>query len=431
MPRKLVIIQAAALGYDFLREHRSLEFRGRAFQPIHTVFPALTCTAQASFRTALPPDRHGMVANGLYNRSLGRPMFWEQSSALVDGPRIWEAFRRKGRKVAMLFWQQSIGEAVDMLLSPAPIHKHGSGMIDTVYSRPEGLYEDLCRRMGSKFRLMAYWGPFASTRASHWIAAATAELLQGADAPDLCLTYLPALDYDLQRYGPDHPKARAALSGLFEQLERIDDAARKTGHDVMIFGDYAIGNTRSAAYPNRILRNHDLLATRSVRGMAYPVFPASRAFALVDHEVAHVYVREANDIPAVRRAFEGTAGIGQILSAGEIAASGLRNPRTGDLVLVAADGSWFAYPWWTDHREAPDYAGHVDIHNKPGYDPCELFLGWPPGTVSRDPLRIQGSHGRVGEDRRTAWLASGNLPGTPATLLELAGMTRQWLEDDA
>lgn len=430
MPGKLVIVQAAALGYDFLRENHSLDFRGRNFQPIHTCFPAVTCTAQASFRTALLPQAHGMVANGLYNRSLGRPMFWEQSSALVGGPRIWETFRKKGRKVAMLFWQQSIGESVDMLLSPAPVHKHGSGMIDTVYSQPDGLYDDLCRRIGAKFRLMGYWGPFASTKASHWIAAATAEILQSADSPDLCFTYLPALDYDLQRYGPGHPRARTALADLFKQLQMIDDATRKTGHEIMIFGDYAIGPTRSAVYPNRILRDHNLMATRSVRNMAYPVYPASRAFALVDHEVAHVYVRHAQDIPLVHNTFKEKPGIAQILSGQEIASAGLLNPQCGELVLVAEEGFWFAYPWWRDNSEAPDYAGHVDIHNKPGYDPCELFLGWPPGTVSRDTLRIKGSHGRTGYGRQTAWLASCKLAGNPDTLVDLARMTRQWLEND-
>src|SRR5262249_29874807 len=58
-----------------------------------------------------------------------------------------------------------------------------------------------------------------------------------------------------------------------------------------------------------------------------------------------------------------------------------------ELVLLAAPDAWFAYPFWLDDRQAPDYARTVDIHRKPGYDPSELFLDpklwWPKGRMIR------------------------------------------------
>ena len=48
--------------------------------------------------------------------------------------------------------------------------------------------------------------------------------------------------------------------------------------------------------------------------------------------------------------------------------------RFADLVVLAKPQSWFAYPFWLDDAKAPDYARTVDIHRKPGYDPCELFV---------------------------------------------------------
>jgi predicted AlkP superfamily pyrophosphatase or phosphodiesterase len=370
-----------------------------------------------------------MPANGFFHRDLRRPLFWEQSSALVSGPRIWESFRRRGRRVALLFWQQSLGESADIVLSPAPIHKHGGGLVDSVYSQPAGLYDELCARVGSRFRLHRYWGPLASPASSEWIARATAALLAHTrQAPDLCLTYLPALDYDLQRYGPDHPRSVAALHALFGQLDLLFEAAAANRYTVLVFGDYAIGPVNLPLFPNRLLKAQGLFQTRRIAGRLYPDFHASPAFAMVDHEIAHVYVQAGADPAAVARIFAGVDGIGDVLDPAAQEAAGLRHPRGGDLVLVAKPGAWFAYPWWTAAAEAPDYAGHVDIHNKPGYDPCELFFGWPPPSVSTNPARIAGSHGRNGADRMATWAATCPLPEQPASLLDLARGVRTLLE---
>lgn len=393
--QKLLVIQVAALGYDLVRQR---DVAGLRFQPLESVFPALTCPAQASFRTGLPPAEHGMAGNGVFVRELNRPMFWEQSCRLIKGPRLWDGF--KGR-VALLFGQQSLGESVDLLLSPGPIHKHHGGMVEAFYSKPDDLYEQVAAKVGRKFALRQYWGPLASPKSSDWIAAATVALLPETD---LCLTYLPALDYDLQRHGPASPQAGRALDAVLAQLRQLLDAAKQTGHEAIVFGDYAIGNVNQPVFPNRALRHAGLLQTRVVQGRHYVNFHESRAFAMVDHEVAFV-IGDAGDV--LRKL------------------PGVQSVDGG--IAVAAPGCWFAYPWWDDPREAPDYAGHVDIHNKPGYDPCELFWGWPPGTVGQNPERIRGSHGRVGPDRQAAWAATADLGPGVNSLLTLSRRVRDWL----
>jgi len=92
----------------------------------------------------------------------------------------------------------------------------------------------------------------------------------------------------------------------------------------------------------------------------------------------------------IRDAFEPH---GNDLSIIDPAERGLAHARCGEVVLEAAEGCWFDYRWWRPGA-APDFAGHVDIHNKPGFDPCELFRerwGLRTGT---DPARVRGSHGR-------------------------------------
>ncbi|MFH0953298.1 MAG: alkaline phosphatase family protein [Verrucomicrobiota bacterium] len=430
--RKLLVVGVAGLGADLVRKHPPAG--GPLFRSAESVFPAVTCTVQATMRTGRPPRDHGMIANGLYLRDLRRVMFWEQSAALVQGPRLWRNLRAAGGRVGLLFWQQSLGEEADLLLSPKPVHKHHGGMIQDCYSRPADLYDRLSRKIGRPFNLMHYWGPLASARVNDWIAAATIEVMRSPDlAPDLLFTYLPGLDYDLQRAGPDsrksfqpacpHPLGGGAgrcLEKTYSDLSNLWKNADAAGYDWLVFGDYAMEPvTGGPVFPNRALRQAGLMSVRLVGGRAYHDLFASAAFAMADHQVAHVYVNGEN-VGRARAALETLDGVAEILDRAAQERVGLDHPNSGELVLVAAKGRWFAYPWWTDPKEAPDFAAHVDIHNKPGYDPCELFFGWPPMTVSQDPSRVRGTHGRTGPGYEVAWASSLEFAEPPKSLLELA-----------
>lgn len=424
MANKLLVVQVAALGWDLVKDRPG-------FHPAEAFFPAVTCTAQAGFRTASLPREHGMVANGVRIADLRKIMLWEQSSALVHGERIWSHYRAAGRKVGMMFWQQSLGdEELDLVLSPAPIHKHSGGMIQDFYSKPEGLSERLVAQMRRPFNLMHYWGPLASRKSSAWITGATCALLRDPQfAPDLLFSYLPHLDYALQRHGPGSSHARRSLAFALECIDRMKAEAQAQGYHWLFYGDYAIQPVSGAVFPNRRLREAGLLETREIKRMLYADLFASPAFAMVDHQIAHVYTRDDAATAAARDALADLPGIESILDREEQAALGLDHPRAGNLLLIAQAGQWFAYPWWTRRKEAPDFATHVDIHNKPGYDPCELFFGWPPPSVSMDTSRIRGSHGRPGDS--VAWSSSLEFPVEPVAMLDVARFTKAWLDSHA
>jgi len=431
LPKKLLVVDVASLGWDLVNrewpESGSLRFR-----KLEPVFPAVTCTAQASFRTAAPPRDHGMVSNGIFFRDLRKPMFWEQAATLVEGPRIWQRFRERGGRVGMVCWQQSLGEDLDLVLSPKPVHKHSGGMIQDCYTQPHDLYRELTEALGRRFNLMHYWGPLASRRSSDWIVDAVIRLMEWPHlAPDLLLCYLPHLDYDLQKYGPGTKPSKRASTVMVEYLERLSGTAREAGYACLIFGDYSIKPaTQGAVFPNRLLRDAGLFRTRAVRERAYPDFFASEAAAVVDHEIAHVITAGPKATEQAKALFLTVDGIGEVLDAEGKRACRLDHPRSGELVLVADTGWWFAYPWWHHRREAPDYATHVDIHNKPGYDPCELFFGWPPLSVSMNTHRVQGTHGRIGPGRQAAWSTTCDFEEEPHNLIELAKAVEGWLESD-
>jgi predicted AlkP superfamily pyrophosphatase or phosphodiesterase len=425
--RRLLVINVAALDATLASRLRLPD--APPFTPLTASFPALTCSAQAAFRTGQPAANHGMIANGVYTPPLRKILFWEQAASLVEGPRIWDAYRAAGHTVGLLFWQQSLGENADLIVSPRPIHKHSGGMIQAVYTQPDTLYPRLRDAAGRDFNLLHYWGPLASAKGSEWITTATCAVLDDPEhAPDLLLTYLPHLDYDLQRHGPDHPRAQRALDKINGWLSRLWTHARQRDYDVLIFGDYAIGPAdHGALFPNALLRMHNLFRIQPVRQRTYPDLWASRAFAMVDHEIAHIYIPNPADRNAVRDLFENVAGIEHVLDRDAQKDWQINHPRSGDLLLIAAPGYWFAYPWWVESHEAPDFATHVDIHNKPGFDPCELYFGWPPGSISRDTSRIKGSHGRTDPNRQTAWTASFTPENTPTNIAHLGQLTSHWL----
>lgn len=427
--RKLLIVNVAALGWDFVQRAR-----GRATMPefrrAETVFPAVTCVTQASFRTAAPPHDHGIVSNGMFFGDIRKVLFWEQSAGLVAGRRIWHGAREAGRRVGVLFWQQSLGEHADLLLSPKPIHKHHGGMIQDCYSQPPDLYDRVSAALGRPFNLMHYWGPLASRKSSDWIVAATQHVMEDASlAPDVLLAYIPHLDYDLQRFGPDAAKSFQSLETVLGYLSNLRKTAEAAGYDWLFFGDYNIEAVSGGpVFPNRMLRGAGLFKVRVVRGRAYPDFFSGSAFAMADHQVAHVYCADDHAAERARELLWASPGVGEVLDRRAQMEAGLDVARSGDLVIVARPGWWFAYPWWDDPAEAPDFATHVDIHNKPGYDPCELFFGWPPPGVSRDATRVRGTHGRRGDGTAVAWASSLSFDeDEPATLVGLAKAARKAL----
>lgn len=368
--KKLNVI-AAGLGWSVLERNSARSIAGMTFEPAESVFPAVTCVAQATARTGLKSSEHGMISNGVWFEELQKPMFWEQSAKLVKGPRVWDALRASGGKVGLYFLQQSLGESVDAVISPAPIHKHGGGMMMSSYVKPAGDCEMLHRRLG-RFPLHRYWGPFASPKVGRacidWFEAAT----ESCDV-DVAYLYLPTLDYAAQKHGPGSRADMAAFAELKSQLERLAALCDRRGVELAVTGDYDITPvTAPPLEPNAVLRREGFFRTRSVGGRAYPDFYSSGAFAVCDHEFCFIVGERRGE------------AVKTLLATGDYV---LGESVSSDYpVLLAKEGSWCSYRWWKSRSEAPDYASHVDIHNKPGYDPTELnfFNGG----------NVKGTHGR-------------------------------------
>ncbi len=406
-------------------------------RPLREVLPAVTCTAQATLLTGQTPQQHGIVANGWLWRDSGEVRFWQQSNRLIQSPPLYVTARRRaadtGRpfRCAKLFWWFNQGAAVDVSVTPKPYYGADGNKAFGITGTPLGLTEQLEKTLGP-FPFPSFWGPMSGLPCTEWIARCAAEVLR-RERPDLTLVYLPHLDYDPQRFGPSSltpcpspPEGgrgvgvrRANMRRLVGELDDacapLLDAACATGARVWVVSEYGHVQVNRAVLPNRALREAGLLAVRpGPFGENLDTF-TSRAFAVCDHQLAHVYVANDADRPRVRDVLAGLKGVARILDGDEREEIHLRHERSGELIALADADAWFAYPFWLDDRQAPDYARTVDIHRKPGFDPCELFfdphLLWPKGramwrllqkklgfrtlfdVIPLDTSLVRGSHG--------------------------------------
>ncbi|MCX8155061.1 MAG: alkaline phosphatase family protein [Verrucomicrobiae bacterium] len=349
---------------------------------IQPAFPAVTCTAQANYLTGCLPAQHGIVGNGWYQRELAEVHFWKQSNHLVTAPKMWERLRQQhpGFTCAKLFWWFNMYSSADWSITPRPMYPADGRKIFDIYTWPYELKPQLKRDLG-EFPFPTFWGPAAGVpspqgppdAASRWIAAA-AQWIERQFQPHLHLIYLPHLDYNLQRHGPEAAVVQEDLRRVDEIAGELLDFFAGRGVACVVLSEYGLVPVEQPVHVNRVLRQEGWLVVKEELGRELLDAGACRAFAVADHQVAHIYVKNAGDISVVRRLLEKTPGVAQVLGPEELAACGLRHPRAGDLVAVAAARAWFTYYYWLDDARAPDFARTVDIHRKPGYDPVELFL---------------------------------------------------------
>jgi predicted AlkP superfamily pyrophosphatase or phosphodiesterase len=338
------------------------------------VLPAVTCPVQATYLTGTPPREHGIVSNGWYFRDECEVKFWRQSDKLVQRPRIWEVAKRRDSSFtcANLFWWHAMYSSADVTVTPRPMYPSDGRKIPDVWTNPPQLRFGLQEQLGP-FPLFQFWGPGASIGSSRWIARAAIEVDRLFE-PTLTLVYLPHLDYPLQRFGPDDSRISAELLSLDGVVGQLIEHFRGRGARVVILSEYGIEPVFRPIHLNRLLRTQKLTAVREELGRELLDAGASEAFAVADHQVAHVYVNDPQKIDLVAPMLKSTPGVAEVLDRAAQRERGIDHERSGEFVVVAEPGAWFTYYYWLDDAKAPDFARTVDIHRKPGYDPVELFM---------------------------------------------------------
>lgn len=423
--KRTAVINVVALSKGLIGEYTpaiSSFLKKGGFATINPAFPALTCTAQANYLTGLYPNQHGIVGNGWYDRELNEHLFWKQSNRLVHGKKIWEELRTiyPGFKCAKLFWWFNMYSTADYSITPRPIYPASGRKIPDIYTEPYSIKDEIEKSIG-KFPFSTFWGPFAGVdsragkaeAASRWIANA-AIWIEERFSPDLNLIYLPHLDYNLQRYGVAFDLIKDDLRKIDSIVGNLINFFKQRNAQVILLSEYGIADVKTPIFLNRIFREKGWIRIKEELNRERLDCGASKAFAIADHQIAHIYVNDKSLVKDVKKCVENQSGVADVLDEEKKRLWKIDHPRAGDLIAISNPDCWFAYYYWFDDRRAPDFAPTVDIHRKPGYDPVELFLDDSPfiktkllirliqnklglrtlfDVISLNPLLVKGSHG--------------------------------------
>lgn len=423
--KKTVVINVVGLTKNLLGENTPFlkAWTGKKqIRAIEPVLPAVTCSAQATYLTGKYPEATGIVGNGWFFKEESEVKFWRQPNQLVQSEKIWESLKKEDVNFtcANFFWWYNMYSSVDYSITPRPMYPADGRKIPDIYTSPSYLRDDLQKELG-QFPLFKFWGPATSIEASKWIARAS-KIVDAQNDPTLTFIYIPHLDYNFQRLGPHHPDIGRDLKQVDEICQNLIHYYESQDAEVIILSEYGITEVEQPIYINRLLRENNLIAFRNELGLEVLDAGASEAFAVCDHQVAHIYVQDKRKIARVKELLEKLPGVEKLISGEEKKKYHLDHERAGDIIAVADATSWFCYYYWLDDEKAPDYARTVDIHRKPGYDPAELFIDpdiqFPKLKIGLKLLRkklgfrtlmdvvplkpelVKGSHGRRPESTR-------------------------------
>ncbi len=374
---KTVVIDVVGLSSSLIGEYTPFikDYISRKnIAPINPMLPAVTTAVQSTYLTGKWPSEHGIVGNGWYDKLECEIKFWKQSNKLVAGDKIWDRAREAepGFTCSNMFWWYNMYSSADYSATPRPNYLADGRKIPDCYTQHAKLRDWLQKELG-QFPLFQFWGPGANIKSTRWIADASM-LTDERYNPTLTLIYLPHLDYCLQKFGP-------RVSDISKELQEIDKVVKdlvnfyENKHaEIIILSEYGIGPVNEPIYLNRLFRENGLLQIREERGLELLDAGASKAFAVADHQIAHVYLNDPSVEEKIRSLLASLSGIAMVLDKKEQERYHIAHERSGDFVVVAEPNGWFTYYFWFDDKKAPDYARSVDIHKKPGYDPVEMFM---------------------------------------------------------
>lgn len=421
---KTVVINIVALSSELIGEYTpflSKYIEGKRKTKVKPIIPAVTCSAQSTYVTGKMPSDHGIVGNGWYFKDECEIKFWRQSNKLVQEKKIWELAKEADPSFtsANICWWYNMYSTVDYSVTPRPMYPADGRKIPDCYTHPFSLRDELQNKLGI-FPLFKFWGPATTIESTQWIANAS-KYIEEKYSPTLSFVYLPHLDYILQQVGINFSKIAKHLNEIDEICADLITFYESKGAKVILLSEYGISDVSNPIHLNRLFREKGYIAIREEMGHDLLDAGASKAFAVADHQVAHIYLNDKSLLGEVRDLLKKTKGISQILEGENKTAAGLDHDRAGDFVAVADKNFWFTYYYWVDDVKAPDYARTVDIHKKPGYDPVELFIDpeikFPMlkiggilakkkagfrqlmDVIPLDATLVKGSHGRIQEDK--------------------------------
>jgi predicted AlkP superfamily pyrophosphatase or phosphodiesterase len=365
--RRAIVISLDGLDARYLNQRdqyglkiptlRRLMSEGTTARGVVSVYPSLTYPAHTTIVTGVPPARHGIFANDLFEppdgpRTGGAHWFARD----IKADTLWDAAARKGLSTGLVSWPVA-GGAGDF--NVPEIWKPGGSSLETraaiaANARPQGLVEEVERRDAELYRQV-------TKDESDDMRTRFAEYIIREKRPQLMLIHLFDLDHCEHDYGPFTPEAFAMLEKVDGYVGRILAAAERAGTlgetAVFIVSDHGFRAISKQIQPGVILAHAGLLKTREekdAQGRVRAVVTEWRALPYVTGGSCAIILRDPHDRDALTRALfafkdlagqeqsnpsEKGRGLLRIIGAKEVAALG-GNTRAA-FMLEAAEGYSF------------------------------------------------------------------------------------------
>lgn len=203
---------------------RALAARGVRSQGLIPSFPSITFPNHYTIVTGLRPDHHGIIANGMFDPTIGPDKFTMSSKTAIDprwwgGEPIWITAMTQGQRAAAMFWP------------------------------------------GSEAVLPTFWSTFDDEKPNpEKVAQVLAWMrLPDAERPTFNTLYYSDVDHAGHDYGPDAPETLAAvdrvdasIGQLVAGVETLGLTSRTT---FMVVSDHGM----AAASPDRMIFLDDYL----------------------------------------------------------------------------------------------------------------------------------------------------------------------------
>ena len=180
--------------------------------------------------------------------------------------------------------------SADFSATPRPLYPADGRKFFDIHTQPMGLREEMKADLGD-FPFPAFWGPKAGIGSSDWIAKSS-KWIEEKESPTLNLVYLPHLDYGLQRFGPGAPEMVAEYEAIDRVTCDLIEFFEGREIEVLVLSEYGISKVSKPIHLNQVFRKKGWIQVKDELGLETLDCGGSKAFAVADHQAAHVYVND-------------------------------------------------------------------------------------------------------------------------------------------
>jgi predicted AlkP superfamily pyrophosphatase or phosphodiesterase len=261
--RALVVISVDGLRHDYLAQkdrapslHR-LMTEGAAAKSLRSVWPSVTYPAHTTLVTGVPPLRHGIFNNVVFDPFEKNDHGWYWYASDIRVPTLWDAARDAGMEVGSVYWPVTVG--ADIRYNVPQIWRSKTDEDDKLLAAL------------STHGILPKDKPPPAEHRTDRERTDTALSIMRTKHPRLMFVYLTDLDTEQHEHGPFSPDALRTLRAIDTLVEELvtTAATEYPKLTVALVSDHGFADVTKDVRPNVALRQKGLLSVASGKVQSY------------------------------------------------------------------------------------------------------------------------------------------------------------------